>query len=95
MADDKTNLTDRTTVNQVDIDLDDLFGGAPGSDSIVLPDSTPKKPNMFSTASVDLSFIDEEDDDDSTGDDGKQDTPAGDSADDTKVKNPVKLVVRK
>ena len=85
MADDKTNLTDRTTVNQVDIDLDDLFGGAPGSDSIVLPDSTPKKPNMFSTASVDLSFIDEEDDDDSTGDDGKQDTPAGDSADDTKV----------
>ena len=85
MADDKTNLTDRTTVNQVDIDLDDLFGGAPGSDSIVLPDSTPKKPNMFSTASVDLSFIDEEDDDDSTGDDGKQDTPAGDFADDTKV----------
>lgn len=84
MADDKTNLTDQTTVNQVDIDLDDLFGGAPGSDSIVLPDSAPKKPNMFSTGSVDLSFIDE-DDDDSTGDDGKQDTPAGDSADDTKA----------
>ena len=84
MADDKTNLTDRTTVNQVDIDLDDLFGGAPGSNSIVLPDSTPKKPSMFSTASVDLSFIDE-DDDDSTEDDGKQDTPTGDSADDTKV----------
>lgn len=84
MADDKTNLTDRTTVNQVDIDLDDLFGGAPGSNSIVLPDSTPKKPSMFSTASVDLSFIDE-DDDDSTGDDGKQDTPTGDSADDTKA----------
>ena len=83
MADDKTNLTDRTTVNQVDIDLDDLFGGAPGSNSIVLPDSTPKKPSMFSTASVDLSFIDE-DDDDSTEDDGKQDTPTGDSADDTK-----------
>ena len=84
MADDKTNLTDRTTVNQVDIDLDDLFGGAPGSNSIVLPDSTPKKPSMFSTASVDLSFIDE-DDDDSTEDDGKQDTPTGDSADDTKA----------
>lgn len=83
MADDKTNLTDRTTVNQVDIDLDDLFGGAPGSNSIVLPDSTPKKPSMFSTASVDLSFIDE--DEDSTEDDGKQDTPTGDSADDTKV----------
>ena len=84
MADDKTNLTDRTTVNQVDIDLDDLFGGAPGSNSIVLPDSTPKKPSMFSTASVDLSFIDE-DDDDSTEDDGKQDTPTGDSVDDTKA----------
>ena len=85
MADDKTNLTDQTTVNQVDIDLDDLFGGAPGSDSIVLPDSTPKKPNMFSTGSVDLSFIDEDDDEDSAADDGKQDTPAGDPADDTKT----------
>lgn len=85
MADDKTNLTDQTTVNQVDIDLDDLFGGAPGSDSIVLPDSTPKKPNMFSTGSVDLSFIDEDDDEDSAADDGKQDTPAGDPADDTKA----------
>jgi hypothetical protein len=69
MADDKTNVTDLTTVNQVDIDLDDLFGGAPGSDSIVLPNSDQKKPNMFSTGAVDLSFIDEEDDTDT--DDGK------------------------
>jgi hypothetical protein len=64
MADDKTNVTDQTTVQQVDIDLDDLFGGAPGSDSIVLPDSSQKKPNMFSTGGVDLSFIDEDDTDD-------------------------------
>jgi hypothetical protein len=84
MADDKTNLTDHTTVNQVDIDLDDLFGGAPGSDSIVLPDSTPKKPNMFSTASVDLSFIDEDDDTDT--DDGKATTEdTTDVADDAKA----------
>ncbi len=84
MADDKTNLTDHTTVNQVDIDLDDLFGGAPSSDSIVLPDSTPKKPNMFSTASVDLSFIDEDDDTDT--DDGKATTEdTTDVADDAKA----------
>lgn len=61
MADEKTNVTDQTTVEQVDIDLDDLFGGAPGSDSIVLPESNQKKPNLFSKESVDLSFIDEDD----------------------------------
>ena len=84
MADDKTNVTDQTTVQQVDIDLDDLFGGAPGSDSIVLPDSGQKKPNMFSTGSVDLSFIDEDDDTDT--DDGKATTDDNsDVADDTKA----------
>ena len=61
MADEKTNVTDQTTVEQVDIDLDDLFGGAPGSDSVVLPESNQKKPNLFSQGNVDLSFIDEED----------------------------------
>jgi len=85
MADDKTNVTDLTTVNQVDIDLDDLFGGAPGSDSIVLPDSGQKKPNMFSTGSVDLSFIDQ-DDDDTADDNGKATTDDNsDVADDTKA----------
>ncbi len=85
MADDKTNVTDQTVVNQVDIDLDDLFGGAPGSDSIVLPNSDQKKPNMFSTGAVDLSFIDEDDDDTDT-DDGKATTDNNsDVADDTKA----------
>lgn len=84
MADDKTNVTDQTTVQQVDIDLDDLFGGAPGSDTIVLPDSGQKKPNMFSTGSVDLSFIDEDDDADT--DNGKATTDDNsDVADDTKA----------
>lgn len=82
MADEKTNLTDRTTVNQVDIDLDDLFGGAPGSDSIVLPSSTQKKPSMFSTGGVDLSFID--DDDDPIEETEKQDSSEEESAIDSK-----------
>ena len=64
MADDKTNVTDQTTVGQIDLDLDDLFGGTPGSDSIVLPESNQKKPNLFSKESVDLSFIDQDDEED-------------------------------
>lgn len=53
---------EQTEVKQnVEVNLDEIFNGAPGADSITLPEeNTPKKPNMFSRPeNVDLSFVDE------------------------------------
>lgn len=61
----------QTSVQQVDVDIDSLFSGAPGADSIVTPsEPTEIKPNIFSKKGQDLSFLDvddkKEEDDDST-----------------------------
>ena len=48
-----------TSVEQVDINLDEIFSGAPGADSITLPEEKEKKPNMFSRENVDVSFLDQ------------------------------------
>ena len=46
-----------TTVKEVDVNLDEIFNGAPGADSVVTPET--KKPNVFSKPEkVDLSFLD-------------------------------------
>jgi hypothetical protein len=52
--------TNQTEVSQIDIDLDDIFGGTPGADSVMLPDtgSTDSKKSIFSKSTVDMSFID-------------------------------------
>lgn len=56
--------TQQTEVSQVDINLDDIFGGTPGADSVMLPDSgeekEEKKKSIFSKSEVDMSFIDNE-----------------------------------
>ena len=44
-----------TTVEQVDIDLDNILG-TPGAESIMLPED--KKPSMFSKGNIDTSFLD-------------------------------------
>lgn len=59
----ETKPTEQTTVQQVDINIDDIFGGAPGADSIVLPAEEEKKPSFFSTPKTDLTFLDKEDED--------------------------------
>lgn len=46
-------ITDSTTVEEVDVNIDELFGV--GGDSILLPND---KPNMFKKEIVDTSFID-------------------------------------
>lgn len=54
-------MTDnQTSVQQVDLDLDSLFSGAPGADSVVTPTNPPTevKPNVFSKKQQDLSFLD-------------------------------------
>lgn len=61
----------QTSVSEVDIDIDALFSGAPGADSITLPNEEEKKPSMFSSETIDTSFLDknesEDETDDSTG----------------------------
>lgn len=59
----ETKPTEQTTVQQVDINIDDIFGGAPGADSIVLPSEEEKKPGFFSTPKTDLTFLDRQEED--------------------------------
>ena len=48
-----------TKVEKVDVNLDEIFNGAPSADSITLPEEDIKKPNVFSRKKdVDMSFID-------------------------------------
>lgn len=48
----------QTVVQQLDLDIDALFEGAPGAGSVVTPTVTPEdKPNIFSKKQVDLSFL--------------------------------------
>lgn len=55
-------MTDnQTSVQQVDLDIDSLFAGAPGADSVVTPsEPTEVKPNVFSKKATDLGFLDKE-----------------------------------
>jgi len=48
-----------TKVEKVDVDLSEIFNGAPGADSVALPEEETKKTNIFSRKKdVDVSFID-------------------------------------
>lgn len=53
-------IDNQTSVQQVDLDLDSLFSGAPGADSVMTPTNPPSeiKPNVFSKKQADLSFLD-------------------------------------
>lgn len=63
MTDNQTNV--QTSVQQIDLDIDSLFDGAPGASSIITSpsdDATEIKPNIFSKKTVDLDFLDKEED---------------------------------
>jgi hypothetical protein len=62
------NQNVQTSVQQVDVDIDSLFAGAPGAESIVTPTDAPTeiKSNIFSKKSQDLSFLDKEETNDKT-----------------------------
>lgn len=56
----------QTSVQQIDLDIDSWLG-APGADSIVVPEDTKKeepKPSVFSNNRTDMSFLDNEEDED-------------------------------
>jgi hypothetical protein len=58
------NASDNTTVEQVDLDLDNILG-MPGADNVMLPEE--KKPNVFSAGKPDLSFMEKTDKTDESG----------------------------
>jgi len=54
-----TQQSAQTVVQQVDLDIDSLFEGTPGADSVITPASTEeKKPGIFSKGEMDMSFLD-------------------------------------
>ena len=55
MAEQETKTVE-TKVEQVDVNLDEIFNAAPGGESITLPEDN--KPNIFSRKSTDTSFLD-------------------------------------
>jgi hypothetical protein len=55
---DKDQVQDSTTVGQVDVNIDEIFG-MPGADSVMLPADEEEKPkSMFSKETVDTTFLD-------------------------------------
>jgi len=52
----------QTNVQQIDLDIDSLFSGAPDASSVVTPDApapaSEKKPSVFAKPQMDLSFLD-------------------------------------
>ena len=54
----ENKTVEKTKVEKVEVNLDEIFGGAPGSESITTPEEE-AKPNIFSNKKdVDVSFID-------------------------------------
>jgi len=63
MADNQTNV--QTSVQEIDLDIDSLFDGAPAASSIVTSSSDEAseiKPNIFSKKSINLDFLDKQED---------------------------------
>lgn len=59
------NKNVQTSVKEVDLNIDEMFAGAPGAESVITPENstTEVKPNMFSKRNTDLSFMDKLEDD--------------------------------
>jgi hypothetical protein len=53
----EVQVKDSTTVEQVDVNIDEIFG-IPGADSIMLPSDEEKPKSMFSKETIDTTFID-------------------------------------
>ena len=62
---DTQNKTETTTVQEVEMDLNDILG-TPGAENIMLPEE--KKSTVFTSKKVDTSFLDKEDDESSNDD---------------------------
>jgi len=59
METNETNPDVKTSVEKVDLDIDSWLG-TPGADSVIVPEKTEEKPNIFSgNTKTDMSFLDE------------------------------------
>jgi hypothetical protein len=58
------NQNVQTSVQEVDIDIDSLFSGAPDAASIVVPTEEETKPSVFTKKDTDLSFLDKDEKED-------------------------------
>lgn len=81
-----------TTVTTVDLDIDNILG-TPGAENIMVPSDGQKtetaKPSIFSAKPVDMSFIDNDDEDNDDSDKGSDVLAAGtDSGTPAKTKTP-------
>jgi len=77
-----TNKNETTTVQEVDLNLDELLG-TPGAENIMVPESkTEVKPSMFSrNENVDLSFLDKDEEDSDNSQSKGKDEAAGSTTD--------------
>ena len=90
MAESKETKTVETKVEQVDVNLDDIFNAAPGGESITLPEETEKKPNLFSRKpDVDTSFLYNENKKEEVKEEVKEETEKKETTDE-KVEEPKK-----
>lgn len=81
-----TNNTDKTTVEELDINLDELLG-TPGAENILIPENKNEKPTMFSRKeNVDLTFLDEPNN--TTENESESETETGST--EAKTKKPAK-----
>jgi len=73
------NKTIESNVNQVEIDIDEMFNGAPGAQAITLPSAEPPKKSIFSKndTGVDMSFTEPTNDPDGSGDPDDGDDVSG------------------
>jgi hypothetical protein len=89
-----------TNVQQVDVDLDEIFNGAPGASSVTLPSTEEKtndkpKPNVFSrNAEVDLGFLEPKENED-TKDESTEEVSAEAKTEETTPKDADKGVETK
>jgi hypothetical protein len=77
MAEKETKSVE-TKVEQVNVDLNDIFNAAPGGDSITLPEETVKKPSLFARKKeVDTSFLYETKKEETVVEDKKEEVAEG------------------
>jgi hypothetical protein len=53
----KDQVQDSTKVEQIDVNIDEMFG-MPGAESVMLPADEEKPKSMFSKETVDTTFLD-------------------------------------
>ena len=92
MADKETKTVEETKVEQVDVNLDEIFNAAPGGESITLPEGEKEKQSFFSRKKVDTSFLDVNAKKEETKEETKEEVKEEEKKEATKVEKPKEKV---